>query len=58
MAADLKAKLAEFQTFFDATSRDLDRLSEEQRTLLAEILRRIEEEQISAIRKSIGGTPS
>ena len=52
--SDLKAKLAEFQTFFEATSRDLDRLNQEQRDLLADILRRIEEEQISEIRKSLG----
>ena len=55
---DLKAKLVEFQAFFEATSRDLDRLNQEQRDLVAEILRRIEEEQISIIRKSLGGTPS
>lgn len=56
MAEDLKAKLEEFQVFFERVKADLDGLSKEQQELLRVALQRIEAEQIAAIRASIGLT--
>lgn len=54
MEQDLRAQLTAFQGVVDTASREFDRLSEEQRTLLRAALRRIEDSQITAIRKSLG----
>ena len=56
MAEDLKAKLEEFQNFFERVKADLGSLSKEQQDLLRIALERIEAEQIAAIRASIGLT--
>ena len=53
MAEDLKAKLEEFQHFFDQVKSDLDRLSKEQQDVLRAVLHRIEQEQIAEIRASL-----
>lgn len=53
MADDLRAKLEALKTFFDETSRNLDQLSKEQRELLVSALKRIEDERIQEIRKTL-----
>ncbi len=56
MAEDLRAKLEEFQKFFEQVKGDLGNLSKEQQALLRDALKRIEADQIAAIRSSIGLT--
>ncbi|MBI4449692.1 hypothetical protein HY634_01415 [Candidatus Uhrbacteria bacterium] len=57
MAEDLRAKLEEFQIFFESVKGDLDRLSQEQQEVLRGALQRIDEQQIAQIRTSLGLTP-
>lgn len=50
---DLRAKLEEFQTFFETVKGDLDQLSKEQQEVLRGALHRIDEQQIAQIRASL-----
>jgi len=54
MADDLRARLEEFQHFFESVKGDLDRLSKEQQELLRAVLQRIDAQQIAQIRASLG----
>ena len=56
MAEDLRLRLEELQKFFEQVKGDLAGLSKEQQELLRAALQRIEAEQITAIRTSIGLT--